>query len=469
MNKSCLLFILISISSYAGAQEINLVTLNPSETYQTITGWEGTAYIGQEHPNYLTWRDEMLDKAVNDLGLTRVRLEIRSGSENPVDYWSRYQNEDIPYQEWRSHRYATINDNNDPNEINWNGFHFSELDHTIENVVLPMKKLLEDNGEKLWINLNYVAFTGQIGEDLHYIHDNPEEYAEFVLATYLHLQDKYGWTPDTWEILLEPDNVSQWNGRLIGQAIVETAERLKTHDFNPRFVAPSNTNMGNAITYFDNMIKIPGVLDYLEEFSYHRYGGVSTENLEAIAQRAVKHGVNTAHLEWIGATYNQLHQDLEIGRNSAWAQFTIGGPNTGSDNGGSYFLVDNPDSTNPTARMANRTPLIRQYTKYIRPGAIRIDAQSNNPRLFPLAFINQHDRYVIVVKTLREQSFFIEGLPGGTYGINYTTTRGENTELPEQTITFNEYLSVEMPSNGVITIYSIKPLVKIHKSIQNHK
>ncbi|MHC4753045.1 MAG: hypothetical protein ACYTFW_24675, partial [Planctomycetota bacterium] len=95
--------------------------------------------------------------------------------ENPN--WSNYQTGIIDYPTWRSRRYATVNDNSDPCSINWAGFHFSEIDHQVDTIITPLKKLLEAKGEKLYVNLNYVAFTGQITGGGIYIHNNPEEYA----------------------------------------------------------------------------------------------------------------------------------------------------------------------------------------------------------------------------------------------------------------------------------------------------
>jgi hypothetical protein len=97
------------------------------------------------------------------------------------------------------------------------------MDSTIDRLVTPLRDLLAAKGEKLVVNVNYVAFTGQIANGV-YLHDDPAEYAEFVLATYLHLKNKYGWTPGLWEVLLEPDNVSQWNGKLLGQALAAAAD-----------------------------------------------------------------------------------------------------------------------------------------------------------------------------------------------------------------------------------------------------
>ena len=168
------------------------------------------------------------------------------------------------------------------------GFQFTQMDYAVDKVVLPLKQLVEANGETLFINLNYVAFTNTIGgagtPGLVYIHDDPDEYAEFVLATYLHLESKYGWVPDTWEIILEPGNSdgdpgsfrATWaapgaQGTLIGNCIVAAAARLTANGFTPSFIAPSNTHMGNAITYFNQMANVSGAMQHVVELSYHRY------------------------------------------------------------------------------------------------------------------------------------------------------------------------------------------------------
>lgn len=227
----CFLMFLLFVRQTSLAADI---AIDPNITYQTITGWEAVAWaLEPGEPAFDNFKDTLFDLVVNDLGITRVRLEIRSGVENDNDNWSDYQAGIIEYSIWRSRRYATVNDNSDPCDINSAGFHFSEMDYQIDHIVTPMRQLMEARGEKLYVNINYVAFTSQITGGGIYLHDDYNEYAEFVLATYQHLQNKYGWTPDAWEVILEPDNVTQWNGTLIGQAIVAAAARLQANGFTP--------------------------------------------------------------------------------------------------------------------------------------------------------------------------------------------------------------------------------------------
>lgn len=422
------------------------IAVDPSVTYQTITGWEATAWVAEpDDPAFPNYRDGLYEALVNDIGINRVRLEIRSGVENTDDNWSDHRAGTIDYDTWRSRRYATVNDDDDPNHIRWAGFHFSEMDHAIETIVNPLRALLEARGEALYVNVNYVAFTGQIKGGV-YLHDDPAEYAEFVLAACLHIRDKYGWLPDAWEILLEPDNVSQWNGNLLGRAIAAVGEKLAAHDIHLDIVAPSNTDMGNAITYFDQMMQVPRVKEHLREYSYHRYAGVSLSNLRAIAARAKQHGLTTSMLEWWsdGNTYHTLHEDLQIGNNSAWQQAVVRG----------FFDIDDSDPANPVVSINNKTKFTRQYFKYIRPGALRIGADSRDGSFEPLAFINDNGSLVVVIKCDSGGEFSVGGLAAGKYGIKYTSADQYDIDLPDRTIRFGQLVTASIPARGVLTIYA---------------
>jgi hypothetical protein len=319
------------------------------------------------------------------------------------------------------------------------------LDWHVDNAVQPMREIFAARGEKLFLNLTYVAFTGQI-VDGEYLHDDPEEYGEFVLATYLHLQEKYGFVPDAWEVILEPDNVEQWkrDPRLIGRAIVAAARRLEENGFTPSFIAPSVTNMKNAVPYFDALASVPGALQYVRELSYHRYWG---SPLQAIADRAREAGVGTSMLEfWFGrATYEVLYEDLTVGNNIVWQgrlmheQFDLKGAQEGMP-----------------LTLAEDVRYTRQYTAYIRAGALRIDAPSTDPGVFdPLAFINPDGSYVVVIKTRQKGEAAIHGLPAGEYEISYAVTDGSVIRDEPVAIQPGEVLRAKIPSRGVLTIAAL--------------
>lgn len=424
-----------------------LIEIDQDQTFQTMSGWEVTLNLSDtpHAPEWAAYHDQLLDRVINTAGINRVRLEIRSGAEHPSDTITRFMTGELTYDEWKPHRYKVVNDNDDPDVINWDGFNFDELDWHVETNLLPLMERMDTRGERLWINLCYVSFIS--GWNAH--HD-PEEYAELVLATYLHLQDKYGFVPDAWEVILEPDlKPGMWSGKMIGEAIVATAQKLETHGFEPAFIVPSVTNMRNAVPYIKEIEKVPGAMDHVVEFSYHRYRGANRTTLRAIAKLAKKHGVGTSMLEWwFGrANYNILHEDLEIGSNVAWQGRALVG----------LFNVTDRHKPNPTFRFRKDIRFNVQYFRDIRFGAVRIGASSSKKKqMAPLAFQNMDGSTVVMIKASNAGDLTVTNLPAGTYRVSYALQK-RSDELPEPIIVGDEgELSVAMPGAGVMTISSYR-------------
>ncbi len=446
-----LLFIPAALPSAAQSASI---TLNPSTTYQTMNGWEATDYIGEPGtrgwsalPNY---RDALLDRAA-DLGINRLRLEVYPGIENNTDYYTEAVNGQITFRDW-VHTYgrSPVNDDGDPSHINWAGFQFSSLDWKIDNVVIPMRQRLEARGERLATNLCFVSFgTSNTG---FYQYNSPQEYAEFMLAIFQHMQSKYGFVPDTIEVELEPENTSGFNGTKMGNAIKATIALLQANGFDPKYVVPSTTSMSNSSTYFDAIAAVLGgstVRQYVQEISYHRYAGVSDSALQGIASRSVEYGIGASMLEWWDAnnTYQTLHKDLTMGRNSAWQQGTILG----------IFKVDVTDPNNPVITTPAATQYFRQYFQFVRKDAVRIGTSTTSSGFDPVAFVNADGRYVVVVKAAAGGPFSIHGLPAGSYGVTYTTSSQANVNLPDVATSDGQALESSIPSAGVITVYGKTP------------
>jgi hypothetical protein len=426
------------------------VQIDPAARFQTMRGWEvHTETQNNESPGDPTafdaFKDELFDRAVNEAGINRLRLEVRSGAENVLDYWAQFQAGAISTDEWRATRYATVNDNGDPNSMNPSGFLFSELDDNVTRIVLPIKQRIEANGETLYVTLTYVAFTQSITTGA-YHHTTPAEYAEFILAAFQHLQATYGLIPDALEIILEPDVAGAWNSTLTGQVIVPVTDRLSANGFNPKIIAPSTTSMASAPTYFNSWAATARAR--VQTVAYHRYTGVTTGNLQTIAAL----GKETAMLEWWNSSngYEVLHQDLKVGNNSAWEQGVLA-----SEEGPmSLYHVDVSNPAQPVVSINEKTKFTRQYYKHVRRGAVRIGATSSNGALDPLAFVNINGRHVVVVKASGAATFTVGGLPAGTYGLSYATSDEWGVDQPDQTIDAGQTVSASIPGSGVITVYA---------------
>ena len=423
------------------------ITVDTAVRHQQMRGWGVTQEAGFDRRGFHAVRDSVLALAVNDLGISRIRLHVRSGVEHPHDYYTETTADRAGTElDWRCKRWLTVNDNDQPDSINWSGFSFAEIDSLVENVVLPMQRLLAARGERLIVDLNHVAFIGQCNPPTPYHQNQPEEYAELILATFLHLRDKYHFVPDAVEMVLEPDHAQRWTPRVIGTAMIATARRLNAAGFRPEFIAPTTTSMSRAVDYFDTLMTMPGVRPLLAELSFHRYRGVSDATLLAIAERGRRYGVRTAMLEHLSGTAEELHQDLELGRVSSWRQYALAFPT--KDDGSA--LITTGDGA---VRYGVRTFQLRQYFKYVRPGAWRVEARSDQLFVRPLAFVNRDGGYTVVARVEQPIELTLAGLAPGRYGASIAADSAAAVDLGDVIADSTGTAAVSVPIRGVLEVH----------------
>lgn len=434
------------------------ITVHPDQEFQEIHGWEAVAQASlaelDKYENRQEVLDELLDKAV-DFGLTRLRLGVGSGVENTRDFTAEYRAGRISRDEERCGRYSTVNDNDDPNVINPRGFIWTGFDREIREDVLPLARRLEARGEKLWVNVQYTAFTHQICRGYHFDHDRPEEYAEFASAVYQHMRDTFGIVPDTWEVMLEPDNNTVFTPELLAAVTEATAARLQRDGFTPSFVGPGVTNAASTLPYFDATWAKTGLRPFLREMSYHRYGGGTPEIIQSIGDASRTRGVPSSMLEHIGAGADELYDDLTRGNVSAWQQFALSWPD--ADTGAHYFILDPAKPAGERATLSSTGSYLRQYFRALRPGARRIGADTSDGDFRPIAARNADGRVAVVVRADRAGRLSIEGLTAGAYVTSCWTDRarweGESDPCAGTVDVDDRGVAVvDMPDAGVFSL-----------------
>lgn len=452
--------------------------------YQTFQGWETglsivshTGTLMGTDTTYKYISDDLMDMMVDSIGVTRCRIEFRSGVENTNDNWKDMIDGKITYDEWKPLRYLTINDNNDPNDLNMDGFIFSELDNKIEVGLLPLKKKLEESGQKLYVNLCYVAFAGSLSNE-EYIQDDPAEYAEVILAAFKHISEKYGFSPDALEVILEPDVAKFGDGKLVGECIVAAGDLLKENGFTPEFIAASCTNLNNALNdnYLKKFLEVPRVLEYWSEFSYHLYTGRTDENYSQVAEIGNQYNVRTSMLEWwtVGHKYENIHKSLKLANNSSYQYMSsISAPIEGSDHYsymGTEFI--SPDNYNIDLKV--RTKYASQYIKNIRPGDVRVEATSNDPNVDPLAFIDENGNLKFIIMCEAKTEIEILNLEEGNYNIYYTSGNGVSTltnyekTIYQGKINEGDHFKIDVPTKSIVVVKKeeeISSVSIINKSI----
>jgi len=436
-----------------GGTPLATIAVNGAQRFQTMTGWEALAEIGQVECDpraYATFKNEVLDRAANELGINRIRMGLRNGFENPQDQFIPFRAGQLTFNQWKVFWFQVVNDNNDPFVINPAGFTWGYLDYTMDELIVPLKQRLAARGEPLWLNLSY---TGANSGQLH--RDNPDEYAEFVLAAFQHLQQRYGFVPNSLELVNEPD-LGTWTPTHIARNLAAVKPRLAQAGFTPDFIGPSSSTVSTALQNFDGMIPQAGVAQGLDAIVYHRYGTPpSIAQLQGLAQRGSQFGMRTAMLEHGGSGHEDLHADLTLANISAWQQFGLAFCGD-RDIGGNYFPIFGGSLGNntPVVRTGEMTKFLRQYFRYVALGAERVGATTANAQFAPVGFRNSNGKFVVVVKASAGGSFSISGLPAGTYGIDYTTASAYMVPLANQTITGAQLLSTAIPAAGVLTVFA---------------
>ena len=418
------------------------VVVDPLQTHQTISGWEFTTRVWEmdkAHDAYsgawLMRRDAIIDGIVNDAGLNRIRIEIRSGFENPVDYWSRFVAGEIGYQELKAHFYEKINDNDDPTVVNPDGFQWSCLDYYIDNLVLPMKEALEARGETLYINLDYVDFKNPPGSTVSHA-KNSEEYAELIEAAFRHLRDKYAITPDAFEAVLEPDNTAEWRGERLANGIAKAEARLDRIGVHPDFIAPSTKDAGAAPKYFDAIAANPAALTRLDILAYHRYDGRKADRaLPEIVSRAERYDLETAMLEYVPGRIDDLFADLTRTDVVAWQQ---------------YAVPLRPASGDAATLTDGFYPLAEVF-RNVRRGAVRIGTDAKGRGIKAMAFRNPAGDVAIFILSGAAGAVSIEGAPPGDYAVGFAES-GARRDVGAIRIDASGAAEIMVPARGLISL-----------------
>jgi len=378
----------------------------------------------------------VLDELVNACGINRVRLEVRSGLENPVDYWALWMSGDIEFSELKRHQYETLNDNDDPGKLNLAGFQTAFFDDEVELIVLPMKERLNARGEDLYLTVNLVDFStnkGLLEGDLALALD-PEEYAEFIGFYFVRLRDKYGLIPDALEDTLEPENTDHWGGKQIGMAINAVTAHLHELGFDPAIIAPSVRDSSNAVRYYEEARRVLKDPSQISVLGYHKYDGEKLEVLRRIAETARRDGIETAMLELTRGGIDSLFNDLLIAQATAWQKYGIvreivPGVKSTSD---SFMLDAVLDGTNAKITPSKRGRLLCPVFSAFRQGAVRIGTQDHGEWLRSVAVRNRDGKVAIAIRTTNAGSFDLSGLPGGTYNVVFQAEADDSVEaLPQ--------------------------------------
>ena len=407
-------------------------------TFQTFEGWgivlpcwlfrrgrtpaeAAAAYdAGPARSNYTAALNEALAVEMVERGFNRFRLEVG------------------PQVEF-------VNDNDDPDVLNPKAFRFKWQDSMVREQLLPMKRLVEKRGERAIVYVSYDLGSGATPKWLL----SPAEYAEMAFATLKHLKEKFKLDVDYWSVINEPGNGNRpGNPKLCAELTAATGRRLHAEGFRTRMSGPECVTPKQVDAYMKAMVAAPGALKHFAQITYHLYWDPMTvEHRNTIRDWARKLKVTAAQTEWME------QKDLKVAEHIflclteadavAWERYA-------------WDVATNVRGQ--TFRRKTTAWYVRQYSRYIRPGAVRVKMASPTSQVRPVALLSPGKKPVVVLlnKAPHAWAARLTGLRAGRYEHSYVG-EGRISKMRQAQVGEPGELRVELPAKSVLTVTADPP------------
>ncbi|MEK7413878.1 MAG: hypothetical protein AAB263_11240 [Planctomycetota bacterium] len=413
--------LLVGAAGIASAAD---VTIQPGVQHQTILGWGASSGWSVDISNTPIPRlkSQILDDAVNCLGLTRLR-----------------QNQcDVGHNQWEE-----FNDNGDPAvTAPWSAFGTAQHDIEMQQLYLPMKALIEANGEKFSI---YISSSLK-GMDSAWLLNSPGEFAEYATSLVQYLKTTHAIDVDHFVIQNEPTNGTPYATTAFHAAVIkELGPRFQQLGLPTKIQFCDGINAQSTWNYIAALQNDPEVWNHVGLLSYHHYP--TDPYRSQIRDFARTKGIPTGQTENMNSNFDLLYDDLTLGGVSFWEVafgFVAWGENPAK---GAYRIHKELTSYSRHVEYWK----LRQVTKYVRPGSVRVEAVSDDAAIRALAFTKNGKTTTVLANSSTTRSVTLRGLPAGSVGVSQTIG-GTHQELGIRTVA-NGILTITVPASGVVTVY----------------
>jgi O-glycosyl hydrolase len=413
----------------------SVVTLNAKKRYQTMQGFGASMRLFDDPlvtntldpatkraaavPTALDQR-VMLDALWLDAGLTRVRFLPDRGVE-------------------------PVNDNADPLVADPTKFDFG---WTRGDGMLDLMPGLALRGVR-------TAFTSTPALETWMTESNPAEYAEWLMVMLRHWRDR-GYELPYVSLKDEPGATASgvWSATYLRDVTKLLGARIKADGMKTKIVLPDDVNPREALNRLQVVLADADARQYVGAVAYH-YGDRGGE-LE-IKQLAEQHGIPVwitgfSTPDWLEMATTM--RDLITDDGAAAIDYTWGA--FGDQTSSQLIRVVATNGTYDHFTLRKQYYVMGQFARYVPPGAVRIEATSNDPSMLPLAFVDGAKLIVIVTYTGApyERQVNINLGTDGPCVKRATSVRTSDSESwNEQTQYFTEVprITVTLPARTMIT------------------
>jgi O-glycosyl hydrolase len=411
------------------------VTLDPTQRFQTIQGFGTTQRLFDDPHTTETFdavtrrasatppagdQAKILDALYVDLGLTRVRFHPEG--------------------------LETVNDNADPLSTDLSKFDFSWK--ASDGHIDAVKTLMSRGVTTYYASpLSLPSFMNE---------SNPDEYVEWAMVLLRHWREQ-GLEMPYFSLLNEPgyyQGVKTWSGAWLRDVARLLGARLRAEGFATKLVLPDDVSPVDAYPRLQAILADPEARQYVGAVAYHLYGRGSEDR---VAQLAKQYGIPVWMTEfstpddwraWAGIMHELLATDDVSAIDYMWGFFgdwdhsqlvrlkVAGGSYAGFDITRHYYVMG-------------------QYSRFVRPGAVRIAATSSDTAVKVVAFLAGTTPVVVVTNTgTADHMVRFELGAAATCGTRLQAVRTSDTEswstLPDITLDQPRFATL-VPAGSVTT------------------
>lgn len=460
------LVLAVALLGSGHASRAATVTIDARTVYQRIDGFGSSERVFDDphvfnNFNATTRRaatvlttaqqDEVLDRLYVDLRLTRVRpAQPDSAVETPHGTTGGIEPQ---------------NDNSDPNVIDWSKFNFA--------------------WKNLDAHIDYIARARQRGVNTYFLSalyrerwmgtttaNDAAEYAEWLLAQALHCQ-KRGVALPYLSLANEPAGRNPMSGTFLRDVIKILGPKLRAAGLDTLFVVPDEIRSTTAAAKTQTILSDPAARAYVGALATHLYDESithlsqmrllseqyrlplwMTEFSPALARSA---HIGSGAFDWAGlihellATYNVSAVDIQWGFFGQWET-------------GTQLLILNYDRGGTENYTGYTLPkiyyLTGQYSKFIRPGALRIRADSTDHHAKVTAYVDGPNLTIVAFNNdtaSRTIAVSLVGLPAISSVDPVRTSTSENwVGLPAIPVSGSNFTAT-LPAHSLTTFTATLP------------
>ncbi|MBA3405941.1 MAG: hypothetical protein H0U13_14880, partial [Gemmatimonadaceae bacterium] len=357
-----------------------IISINAGERFQTIDGFGvGMRLFTDPHLVLLPTRPEnvlriplaaqaqILDSLYVGLGLTRVRVGNDTRFIEPV------------------------NDNADPAITDLSKFNFAGRNN---DDFFGAVAGIRSRGAPIW----WVS-PGQI--ELWMNESNPEEYVEWAMALIRRWRDQ-GMELPFYSVMNEPSNpyaAGPWSGEYLRDVVKLLGRRLRAEGFATKLVIPDDLNAYSAADRARIILADPEARGYVAALAFHLYGDLNSGGPELKAM-SKQHGIPLWMSEWFvpsAMDWAEMVHTVLSDYDVAAVDYLFGFFGQGAAAQLISVLHSGVDYIG--FKVEPHFHVFGNYSKYVRPGAVRVGVSSVPGDIKVSAFVRNGKLTIVAINS----------------------------------------------------------------------